>query len=93
VAKRLGTVTLQFADGADRAQGSGTAAAYVDRNEATLPDDIRRRITERRRAGEQSAAVDPLSEPEVRAAVARATFELLIGFQLSDEQLQYNATL
>lgn len=93
VAKRLGTVTLQFADGADRAQASGTASAYVDRNEATLPDDIRRRITERRRAGEQSAAVDPLSEPDVRAAVARATFELLVGFQLNDDQLQYNATL
>lgn len=92
VAKRLGTVTIVFADGEERAQGSGTAGAYVDRAEATLPDDIRDRITRRRRAGDQSAAVDPLTEPDVRAAVARATFELLIGFQLTDAQLGYNAT-
>ncbi|AKQ42651.1 hypothetical protein CP97_12320 [Aurantiacibacter atlanticus] len=92
VAKRVGTVTLTFADGQERARTSGTASAYVDRAAATLPDDIRQRITRRRRAGDQSAAVDPLSEPDVRAAIARATFELLIGFQLSEDQLAYNAT-
>ena len=92
VAKRVGTVTLTFADGQERAQASGTAGSYVNRAEATLPDDIRERITRRRRAGDQSAAIDPLTEPEVRAAVARATFELLIGFQLTEEQLAYNAT-
>ncbi|QZH73879.1 MAG: hypothetical protein JY451_08820 [Erythrobacter sp.] len=92
VAKRVGTVTLTFADGQERAQATGTAGAYVDRAEATLPEDIRERITRRRRAGDQSAAIDPLTEPDVRAAIARATFELLIGFQLSEEQLAYNAT-
>lgn len=92
VSKRVGEVTLSFADGQPRAQASGTAAAYVDRAAATLPDDIRERITRRRRAGEAEAAIDPLAEPEVRTAVARATFELLIGFQLTDDQLQYNAT-
>lgn len=92
VAKRVGTVTLTFADGQERAQASGAAESYVSRAEATLPEDIRERITRRRRAGDQSAAVDPLSEPDVRAAVARATFELLIGFQLTEEQLAYNVT-
>jgi hypothetical protein len=92
VAKRVGTVTLTFADGQDRAQGNGTAGAYVDRSEATLPADIRERITRRRRAGDEEAAIDPLTEPDVRAAIARATFELLIGFQLNEEQLAYNAT-
>lgn len=92
VAKRIGTVTLNFADGQERAQASGTAGSYVDRAAATLPEDIRQRITRRRRAGDQSAAIDPLSEPDVRAAVARATFELLIGFQLNEDQLAYNAT-
>lgn len=92
IAKRVGTVTLTFADGQDRAQASGTAGAYVERAAATLPDDIRERITRRRRAGEESAAVDPLTEPDVRSAIARATFELLIGFQLNEEQLAYNAT-
>ncbi|MFB0613519.1 hypothetical protein [Aurantiacibacter poecillastricola] len=92
VAKRVGEVELRFADGESRAQASGTAGAYVNRAEATLPADIRERITRRRRAGDQSAAIDPLTEPDVRAAVARATFELLIGFQLTEEQLAYNAT-
>ncbi len=67
-------------------------AQYVNRAEATLPEDIRERITRRRRAGDQSAAIDPLTEPDVRAAIARATFELLVGFQLTEDQLAYNAT-
>ena len=92
VAKRVGTVTLNFADGQARAQAQATAGAYIDRTAATLPDDIRQRITRRRRAGDEDAAVDPLTEPEVRAAVARATFELLVGFQLTQDQLAYNAT-
>ena len=63
----------------------------IDRAAATLPADIRERITRRRRAGEAEAAIDPLNEPDVRAALARASFELLIGFQLTDDQLAYNA--
>ena len=43
-------------------------------------------------AGDEDAALDPLADPEVRAAVQAASFELLVGFQLSDEQLAYNAT-
>ncbi|MDE1467003.1 hypothetical protein [Aurantiacibacter sp. D1-12] len=92
VSKRVGSVTLTFADGQERAQTRGTAGAFVDRAAATLPEDIRERITRRRRAGDASAAVDPLTEPDVRAAIARATFELLIGFQLDEDQLAYNVT-
>lgn len=92
VSKRVGTVTLNFADGQARAEARGTAAAYVDRAEATLPEDIRERITRKRRAGDADAAVDPLTEPDVRAALARASFELLVGFQMSDADLAYNAT-
>lgn len=92
VAKRIGTVDVTFAPGEMRAQASGTAGAYVNRAEATLPEDIRDRITRRRRAGDQSAAIDPLTEPDVRAAIARASFELLVGFQLTEDQLAYNAT-
>lgn len=92
VTKRIGQVTLDFADGQERAQARAQAGAYVDRAEATLPADIRERITRRRRAGDEDAAIDPLTDPEVKAAVARATFELLVGFQLSEQQLAYNAT-
>ena len=92
VAKRIGTVTLNFADGDARAVATGSGGAFIDRAEATLPDDIRQRITRKRKPGEVEAAVDPLAEPEVRAALARATFELLVGFQLTQEQLAYNVT-
>lgn len=92
VSKRVGTVTLNFADGQERAQAHAEAGAYIDRAEATLPEDVRRRITRKRKAGEADAAIDPLTIPEVRAAVTRATFEVLVGFQLSEQQLAYNAT-
>jgi hypothetical protein len=92
VTKRVGQVTLSFADGQERAQASAQAGAYVDRAEATLPQDIRDQITRKRKAGEDDAAIDPLSDPAVKAAVARATFELLVGFQLTEQQLAYNAT-
>jgi hypothetical protein len=92
IAKRIGSVTLQFADGQERASASGKGGAYVDKAEATLPAEIRQQITRRRKAGDDDAAVDPLAQPEVKAAVARATFEVLVGFQLDQNQLTYNAT-
>ncbi len=92
ISKRVGMVTLNFADGEARAVAHGSGGAYVDRAEATLPDDIKERITRKRKAGEIEAAVDPLAEPAVRAAISRATFELLVGFNLTQDQLAYNAT-
>ncbi|MBN8808552.1 MAG: hypothetical protein J0I47_10030 [Sphingomonas sp.] len=92
VAKRVGQVVVHFNDGQARASANGSATAVVSRAAATLSDEVKRRITERRKAGSQSAAVDPLSAPDVRAAVLRASFEALVGFQLSDDQLKYNAT-
>ena len=92
VTKRVGQVTLQFADGQERATAQGKAGAFVNRADASLPADIREQITRRRKAGDPDAALDPLADPAVRAAVQRATFELLVGFQLDQEQLRYNAT-
>ena len=91
VTKKVGTVRIAFADGQDRAVGQGQAGAFI-RADATLPADVRERITRERKAGDEDAALDPLADPEVRAAVQAASFELLVGFQLSDEQLAYNAT-
>ncbi len=91
-AKRIGTVTIDFADGQERAQGSAKAGAFIDRAEATLPPEIREQITRRRKSGDADAALDPLADPQVKAAIARATFELLVGFQLTEAQLAYNAT-
>ena len=92
VSKRLGTIRLNFADGQTRAEASGSATGYVNRAAATLPPEIEQRLTRKRKAGDADAAVDPLANPDVRAAVQKASFELLVGFQLSDAQLQYNAT-
>lgn len=90
VAKRVGQVRITFADGQMRGTGRGQASAFVDRAAATLPADIMERITRKRRAGDEDAAVDPLSVPEVRTALQRASFELLVGFQLTQAQLEYN---
>ena len=40
-------------------------------------------LTRPRKAGEAEAAIDPLADPAIRSAVANATFEHLVGFQLT----------
>jgi hypothetical protein len=92
VAKRIGHVTLHFDAGATRAQVSGQATSFVNRAAATLPDDVKKKLTEKRKAGDEDAATDPLTRPEVRQAVLSTSFEALVGFQLTDAQLKYNAT-
>ena len=91
-AKRIGSVALNFPAGSLRAQTNSQATVRVSRASVTLPPDIQRELTRERKAGDADAAVDPLSDPKVRAAVARASYEHLVGFQLSAEQLRYNAT-
>ena len=92
VAKRISRVGLRFEDGQYRARTTGAATSQVLRSAATLPEDIRHQITRERRPGDPQAAVDPMADPAVRAAVERARFELLVGFELDQEQLRYNAT-
>lgn len=92
VSKRIGQVTLSFADGQERATVAGKAASYVDGASARLPADIIERITRKRKPGDSDAALDPMADPEVRAAMQRASFEMLVGFQLSEDQLRYNVT-
>ena len=92
VAKRVTRVALRFADGQTRATTTGGSQTSVSRAATTLPAAVRTKLTRRRRAGDVDAAVDPMTDPEVRAAVSRASFEMLVGFQLTPEQLAYNAT-
>jgi hypothetical protein len=91
-AKRVGQVTVRFAEGQIRAQTSGQANASIDRTAATLPEEVRQRLTEKRKAGDQAAAMDPLADPTIRSAVLASTFEALVGFQLTEDQLKYNVT-
>jgi hypothetical protein len=92
VAKRIGNVTLQFADGQYLASGTAKAAGYVKGDAARLPADIIAKINKKRKPGDPDAALDPLADPEVKAALIRTSFELLVGFQLTEEQLSYNVT-
>ncbi|WP_374134838.1 hypothetical protein [Sphingomonas sp.] len=92
LSKRISRVAVHFDDGQLRATTSGQATANVLRSAATLPPDIRKLLTRPRKAGNEEAAVDPLARPNIRAAVQRATFEALVGFQLTNDQLKYNAT-
>lgn len=91
-AKRIATVRLNFAQGSLRAEADGSAAAYINREAATLPPEIERLITRPRRTGDEDAALDPLARPEVREAIQRSSFELLLGFNLTSDQLRYNVT-
>lgn len=90
--KSVSRVGLRFADGELRASTSASATGEVSRAAATLPEDIRQQITRRRKPGDPAAAIDPMADPAVREAVRRASFEVLVGFQLTQDQLAYNAT-
>ena len=92
IAKRVGQVTLQFADGQQRASARVQAGSYIDKASASLPAEIVQKITKKRKPGDPDAALDPMADPEVRAAVVRSSFEMLIGFQLTEDQLRYNVT-
>ncbi|WP_164155380.1 hypothetical protein [Sandarakinorhabdus rubra] len=89
-AKQIASVTVDFAAGQDRALGRGEATASVSRRAAAVPQAILDRISRKRRPGQMDAATDPMAEPEVRAALRAASFEVLIGFQLDDRALAYN---
>lgn len=91
-AKQLGAVALDFPAGSQHAMTRGQATIRVNRGAATLPANVRAILTRPRKSGEADAAIDPMSDPGVRAAVASSTFEHLIGFQMTEDQLKYNAT-
>lgn len=91
-AKKIGQVVLNFAAGDMHAQTQVQATVRVNRATATLPANVRQILTRPRKAGAADAAVDPLADPAVRTAVANATFEHLVGFELTQDQLRYNVT-
>jgi hypothetical protein len=92
ISKRIGQVTIQFADGQQRASAQAQAASYIDKASASLPAEIVQKITKKRKPGDPDAALDPMADPEVRAAVVRSSYEMLLGFQLTEDQLRYNVT-
>ena len=91
-AKQIGQAVLNFAPNDVHAWARVQASVRVNRGAATLPANVRAILTRPRKAGEAEAAVDPMSDPAVAKAVANATFEHLVGFELTQDQLKYNAT-
>ena len=92
VAKHIGQAVLNFPAGGIHASTQVRAIVRVNRSVATLPASVVQTLTRPRKSGQADAAVDPLSDPSVRTAVADATFEHLIGFEMSQDQLRYNVT-
>ena len=91
-AKQVGAVALDFPAGSLHAITHAQATIRVNRASATLSPQVKAILTRPRKAGQTDAAVDPMSEPAVARAVADSTFEHLIGFQMNQDQLKYNAT-
>jgi hypothetical protein len=92
VSKSQSQVLIHFDDGKLTATTTGQANASVNRADAMLPANVIAQLSRKRKAEDADASVDPLSDPGVRAAITKASFELLVGFQLTREQLAYNAT-
>ena len=91
-AKTVHSAVINFPAGRSRSWTRLQAVVRVNRGAASLPANVRAILTRPRKSGETQAAVDPMAEPGVRAAVQNATFEHLVGFQLTQDQLKYNAT-
>ena len=91
-AKQVGQAVLNFPAGNLHAWTRVQATIRVNRGAATLPANVRAILTRPRKGGETEAAIDPMSDPAVQRAVASATFEQLIGFELTQDQIKYNAT-
>ena len=89
-AKQIAQVRIDFAAGQERALAQGSATASVSRQAAAVSKEILDRINRDRKPGDIDAATDPMADPEVRAALRAASFEVLIGFQLDDRALAYN---
>jgi len=89
-AKELTNVGVNFAAGQARAIGQATITAAVSRRAASVSSDILARINRNRKPGDIDAATDPMADPEVRAAMRSASFEVLLGFQIDERALAYN---
>lgn len=90
--KSISRVSLHFDDGKLLATATGQATAAVARADATLPDAVRAKLNRKRKSSDEDASVDPMTDPQVRAALGKASFEVLVGFQLDQASLAYNAT-
>ncbi len=92
MSKQESRVSIHFADGQLRATGTAGAGADTQKSLALLPQVAQERLRRKRKSTDADASIDPLADPKIKAAMMQANFELLVGFQLTDDQLAYNAT-
>jgi hypothetical protein len=92
MSKQESRVSVHFEDGKYLGTGTGIAGANISKALATLPANVSARLNRKRKATDADATVDPMNDPRIRNAVNQASFELLVGFQLNEAQLAYNAT-
>jgi len=92
MSKQVSQVRVHFPDGQLRATGTAGAGADIEKSLSTLPAIAQQRLRRKRKASDADASIDPLADPKIKAAITQANFELLVGFQLTDDQLRYNAT-
>jgi hypothetical protein len=92
MSKQQSQVLVHFANGQTRGIGHAQAGAEIQKALAVLPQIAAERLNRKRKATDADASLDPMNDPKVRGAVTQANFELLVGFQLTDKQLAYNAT-
>jgi len=92
MSKQESRVVIHFDDGQLRGQGRGVGGAEINKSLASLPPSVFDRLNRKRKATDADASIDPMADPQVRATVNQANFELLVGFALNEDQLAYNAT-
>lgn len=93
MSKQESRVLVHFDDGQVLGRASGAAGANIEKALATLPTSVAERLNRKRKATDADASIDPMADPRIRSAVNQANFEVLVGFQLNENQLAYNATL
>jgi hypothetical protein len=92
MSKQQSRVLVHFKDGETRAVATATATGDIQKSLASLPAIVQERLRRKRKAGDADASIDPLADPKIKAALNEANFELIVGFQLNEAQLAYNAT-
>ncbi len=91
LSKEIGSVDLNFADGQARAVGRGGVRTSVARAAShAAADEIQAKVNRKRKADRSRCRHRSAADPLVRAALRAASFEVLIGFQLTKPGLAYN---
>jgi histidinol dehydrogenase len=70
---------------------AGPSELLVIADASASPSAVAREVMAQAEHDPQAAVV-PKADPAVRTAVQRAHFEVMVGFELDQDQLRYNAT-